>query len=89
MLRSVTLKKPLIYLGHKLITNGKEPDENKVRSITEMPAPKDKNDMQRLLGAEKLILENTFLTTPLKELGKKSKPAISEGKIVVGLKEML
>ena len=40
----------LIYLGHKLTVNGREPDENKIKSILEMPKPENKKDVQRILG---------------------------------------
>ena len=40
----------LVYLGHKLTSNGVEPDEEKIRSIIGLPVPEDKKGVQRLLG---------------------------------------
>ena len=68
----------LIYLGHKLTVNGIEPDENKIKSILEMPKPEDKKDAQRLLGlinyVGKFIPNLSELTAPLRELLVKNKP---------------
>ena len=67
----------LIYLGHKLIVNGKELDENKIKSTLEMPKPEDKEDVQRLLWlinyARKFIPNLSELTAPLRELLVKNK----------------
>ena len=46
---TLNVQKQLIYLGHKLTVNGTEPDEQKIKSILEMPKPEDKKDVQRLL----------------------------------------
>ena len=68
----------LIYLGHKLTVNGIEPDENKIKSILEMPKPEDKKDVPRLLGlinyVGKFIPNLSELTAPLRELLVKNKP---------------
>ena len=67
----------LIYLGHKLIVNGKELDEKKIESTLEIPKPEDKEDVQRLLGlinyARKFISNLSELTAPLRELLVKNK----------------
>ena len=67
----------LIYLGHKLIVNDKELDENKIKSTLEMPKPEDKEDVQRLLRlinyARKFIPNLSQLTAPLRELLVKNK----------------
>ena len=68
----------LIYLGRKLTVNGVEPDENKIKSILEIPKSKDKKAVQRLLGlinyVGKFILNLSELTVPLRELMMKNKP---------------
>ena len=38
------------YLGHKLTEEGVKPDETKVDAVINMPAPNDKQGVQRLLG---------------------------------------
>ena len=67
----------LIYLSHKLTVNGKEPDENKIKSILEMPEPEDKKDVWRLLGLinyiGKFIPNLTKLTAPLSKFLVKNK----------------
>ena len=67
----------LLCLGHKLTVNGIEPDENKIKSILEMPKPEEK-DVQRLLGlinyVGKFIHNLSELIVPLKELLVKNKP---------------
>ena len=62
----------------ELVTiNGIEPDENKIKSILEMPKPEEK-DVQRLLGlinyVGKFIHNLSELIAPLKELLVKNKP---------------
>ena len=68
----------LIYLGHKLTVNGIEPDENKIKSILEMPKPEDEKDVQRLLGlihyVGKFIPNLSELTATSRELLVKDKP---------------
>ena len=72
----------LIYLGHKLIVNGKQLDENKIKSILEMPKPEEKEDAQRLPeysriflpdDARKFIPKLSELTAPQRELLVKNK----------------
>ncbi|KAK2708414.1 hypothetical protein QYM36_014131 [Artemia franciscana] len=38
------------YFGHILIEEGVKPDPNKTRAIRDMPAPKSKEELHRLLG---------------------------------------
>ena len=67
----------LIYLGHKLTVNVIEPDQNKIKSILEIPKPEHKKDVQRLLGlrnyVEKFIRNLSEFTAPLRELLVKNK----------------
>ena len=42
--------KEVTYIGHKLTQEGIKPDDEKVRSINDMPAPTDKKGVERLLG---------------------------------------
>ena len=44
-------KKQIVkYYGHILTTEGMLPDQAKVEAITEMPRPRDKAEVRRLLG---------------------------------------
>ena len=48
----VQLAQPkVVYLGHVVSNEGLKPDPEKVRAISEMPAPNDKAGVQRLLGS--------------------------------------
>ena len=40
----------LIFLGHKITSNGISPDENKIKAIVDMPYPQNVKDLQRFLG---------------------------------------
>ena len=40
----------LIYLGEVISENGCKPDPGKIQAIRDFPTPKDKHDVQRLLG---------------------------------------
>ena len=42
--------KEVTYIGHKLKQEGIKPDDVKVRTIEDMPAPTDKKGVERLLG---------------------------------------
>ena len=68
----------LIYLGLKLTVNGIEQDENNIKSISKMPKPEDKKDVQRFLGlikyVGKFIPNLSELAAPLRELLVKNKP---------------
>ena len=62
----------LVYLGHKLTSNGVEPDEEKIRSIIGLPVPEDKKGIQQLLGlvnyVGKFIPNLSEITAPLRNL---------------------
>ena len=66
------------YLGHKLTGEGVKPDQSKVDAILNMPAPNDKQGVQRLLGMvnylTKFIPGTAEINTPLRELLKKNVP---------------
>ena len=66
------------YLGHKLTREGVKPDQSKVNAILKMPAPNDKQGVQRLLGMvnylTKFIPGTAEINTPLRELLKKNVP---------------
>ncbi|XP_033747087.1 uncharacterized protein K02A2.6-like [Pecten maximus] len=63
------------YLGHVISERGLEMDPAKVKAITEMPTPKDKAGIQRLLGminfVQKFAPRLSELTSPLRDLLKK------------------
>lgn len=63
------------YLGHVISAKGLEMDPAKVKAITEMPVPKDKAGVQRLLGminfVQKFAPRLSEMTTPLRDLLKK------------------
>ena len=65
----------LTYLGHTISKDGINADANKIRAITEMPIPEDKEAVQRLLGminyVGKFIPNLAKVTKPLRELLKK------------------
>ena len=42
--------KEVTYIGHKLTQEGIKPDDEKVRTIKDMPVPTDKNGVERLLS---------------------------------------
>ena len=66
--------KEVSYMGHVLSSDGLKPDPEKVRAICEMPAPTDKQGVQRLLGMtnylQKFAPQLSEVTTPLRELTK-------------------
>jgi hypothetical protein len=63
------------YLGRKLGADGVRPDPQKVAAITNMPIPKDKPAVQRLLGLvnflHSFIPNLSTITAPLRSLLKK------------------
>ena len=60
------------YMGHRINENGISPDESKIKAISEMPSPKNKQDVQRLLGmltyVSRFIKNFTNKTEPLRSL---------------------
>ena len=67
-------RKEVAYMGHVLSADGLQPDPEKVKAIREMPAPTDKQSIQRLLGMtnylQKFAPRLSEITTPLRELTK-------------------
>lgn len=67
--------KEIKYLGHLITNNGIYPDNSHISAITNMPTPKDKKDVERLLGL--LTYVGSFIpslsdkTLALRELLKK------------------
>ncbi len=45
------------YMGHKVTSEGLKPDPGKVEVILQMPAPKDKKDLQRFLGMVQYLVK--------------------------------
>lgn len=66
--------KEVAYMGHMLSAAGLQPDPEKVKAIKEMPAPTDKQSIQRLLGMTNYLQmfapRPSEVTTPLRELTK-------------------
>lgn len=62
------------YLGHKITAEGLKIDSEKVKAITEMPIPEDRQAVQRLLGmvnyVQKFALCLSEITAPHRQLHK-------------------
>ncbi|KAK2707572.1 hypothetical protein QYM36_015319 [Artemia franciscana] len=62
------------YFGHLLTMEGVKPDLNKTKAIAEMPEPRNKEELQTLLGMfnylSRYIPNLSSLNQPLQELGK-------------------
>ena len=60
------------YIGHVLSKEGLKPDPQKVRAITEMNRPQNKEELQRFLGmvtyVAKIIPNFSQISTPLRQL---------------------
>ena len=67
--------KEVSYLGHRISADGLKVDPNKIEAITKMPAPTDRQGVQRLLGminyVQKFAPGLSELTSPIRELLKK------------------
>ena len=65
-------QKEVTYLGHIVSARGLKPDPQKVKAISEMPDPTDKQGIQRLLGSlnflRGFIPDISQLTEPLRAL---------------------
>ena len=66
------------YVGHVISSEGVKVDPGKVADLTNMPAPKDKKGVQRLLGTlnffSKYIPNMSKITHPIRELLGKHRP---------------
>ncbi|CAB4009767.1 Hypothetical predicted protein, partial [Paramuricea clavata] len=62
----------VVYIGHKLTSEGIKPDPQKIEAIVNMPEPHDKKGVQRLLGmvnyVGKFVPNLSEITSPLREL---------------------
>lgn len=60
------------YIGHVLTPDGIKPDNDKIKAIVEMPAPKDKKGVERLLGTvnylAKFLPNMSTITQPIRNL---------------------
>ena len=60
------------FFGHLLTADGLKPDPDKVKAIVEMPAPKDKKELQTMLGMitylSKFAPQLSETTKPLRDL---------------------
>lgn len=60
------------YIGHTLSAEGLKPDQEKVRTIMDMPKPHDKAALMRFLGMvqylSKFILNLSDVSAPLRKL---------------------
>ena len=65
-------QKEVPFIGHTATDEGLRVDHAKVRAIVEMPAPKDKAGVQKLLGLaqylSKFLPHLSDVTKPLREL---------------------
>ena len=85
------------FMGHELSDRGLQSDPNKVKAITEMPSPTDKQALQRLLGMatylSRYVSNFSELTAPLRELLKSENEykwdAEYHGKALASLKSSL
>ena len=68
-------KNRVSYVGHMVTEHGLEPSHDKVRALTEMPAPTSKEEMRRFLGMiqylTKFIPDLSVKDAPLRQLLKK------------------
>ena len=89
--------KEVSYMGHRITAEGLKIDPEKTRAIRDMPAPTDKQGVQRLLGmvnyVQKFAPKLAEITTPLRELIKKGNAFIWEeqrhGKALEKVKQMM
>ena len=68
--------KEVTYIAHKLTQEGIKPDDEKIRAISDMPAPTDKKGVERLLGSVnylgKFIPNLAAATEPVRVLLKRT-----------------
>ena len=76
--KSVVKAKELTFIGHRITTQGVKPDENKVKAITNMPAPEDVHGVKRLCGMvqylAKFIPNLASELEPIRNLVRKDSP---------------
>ena len=76
--KSVVKAKELTFIGHRITTQGVKPDENKVKGITNMPAPEDVHGVKRLCGMvqylAKFIPNLASELEPIRNLVRKDSP---------------
>ena len=62
----------VVFLGHLFSHEGVKPDPTKIEAIRDMPTPKSKQDLQRLLGMitylDKFVPNLSITTAPLRQL---------------------
>ena len=62
----------ITYIGHVLTEKGVKPDKEKIKAITEMPAPTDKKGVQRLLRTvnylAKFVPNLLTVTDPIRKI---------------------
>lgn len=67
--------KEINFLGHKISSDGISVDENKIKAIIDLPIPKDKKELARILGmfnyVSKFIENFSEISQPLRALLKK------------------
>ena len=63
--------KEITYIGHTLSAEGVRPDQEKIKAITEIPAPVDKKGVQRQLGTvnylAKFVPNMSAVTDPIRK----------------------
>ena len=68
----VSLATDLIYLGHRIKSEGLKPDPSKIKAIVKMPNPHNKEELQRFLDMSnylcRLIPKYSKITAPLRTL---------------------
>ena len=69
------LKSDIIFLGHKISQNGIQPDPGKIKSIENLPYPRNVNEIKSCLGFfsyfRKFIPNFSGIASPLNALTKK------------------
>ena len=72
------LKPELLYMGHKLSSNGISPDEQKIKAIVDLLPPSNQKELRSFLGmityCSKFLPNFAIITEPLRNLLKKDVP---------------